>query len=96
MIVTYKGSVTADSIFDIENLSAVVVQIKNKDRPDTKAGPALRPLGIPRRVGRPLPYIALLMELGNESRHRKSNSKIKVTASPLKDAGTFETHWSLL
>jgi hypothetical protein len=90
VIVTYKGRVAAKAIFDIENLSAAVVQIKYKVNADL---PALRPLGIPRSISRPLPYIALLMELGNESKYQNLNSKIKVSASPLKDAGTFETHW---
>jgi len=36
------GSVAVKAIFDIENLSAVVVQIKYKVNADMKAGPALQ------------------------------------------------------
>ena len=90
---TYKGSVAAGAIFDVENLSAAVVQIKYKVNADTKAGRALQPIGIPRNIRRPLPYIALLMELGNESNHRETKSQIKVSASPLKDDGAYERLW---
>ena len=98
LIVTYKGSVAASAIFDVENLFAAVVQIKYKVNADTEAGRGLRPMGIPRNIHRPLPYIALLMELGNESNHQggtKSNPQIKVTASPLKDedGDGFESLW---
>lgn len=88
--VTYTGSVADTETFDVANLSAVVVQMKYKVKADTKAGPALRPLGIPRNLYRPLPYVAILLELGNESCHQKTGSQIKVTPSPPLVTGQFE------
>jgi len=41
----------------------------------------LRPIGIPRDARDPLPYVALHLELGNESSYRQSKSKIQVTVS---------------
>jgi hypothetical protein len=76
VIVTYKGSISTNAIFDTENLSAIVVQIKYQGNADTRAGRALRPIGIPRSIHRPLPYIALRMELGNQSNHQITKSKI--------------------
>jgi hypothetical protein len=93
LTMTYKGSVALDAIFDVENLSAAVVQIKYKAKEDMKAGRALRPIGIPYNINRPLLYVALFMELGNESNHRETKSQIKVSASPLKDDGALESLW---
>lgn len=93
MIVTYKGSVAANAIFDPKNLTAIVIQVKYKNKTDLNAGRVLRPIGIPRNIHRPLPYIALLMELGSQSNYWTSRSKILVTASPLEDNGMFRTHW---
>lgn len=64
LVVTYTGSVAPLAIFDVAQLSAVVVQIKYKTQADTKAEAALRPIAIPRDTSHPLPYIAILMELG--------------------------------
>jgi len=93
LIVTYKGDITADTIFDIENLSAVVVQVKYKVNADTQAGHELRPIVIPRNIHQPLPYIALLMELGTKSNHHETKSQITVSASPLKDDVVFGSLW---
>jgi hypothetical protein len=89
MFVIYKGNVAVSEIFNVANLSAGVVQIKYKTNADTQAELALRPIGIPRDTHQPLPYLAFLMELGNESNHRETNTRIKVTPSaPLAD-GAF-------
>jgi hypothetical protein len=90
IVVIYKGSIAADAPFDIANLSAAVFQLKYKSRADTKAEPALRPHGIPRDLHQPLAYFAVLMELGNESYHRGTHSRIKVTPSPPLADGAFE------
>lgn len=81
MCPVYFGDVSGDAIFNPALLSGAVVQVKYKDEADTKAGTALRPIGIPRDLSRPLPYLALLMELGNESMHMATGTKIKSTAS---------------
>jgi hypothetical protein len=84
----YFGSVSPNANFDPSLLSGGVDQIKFKANTDTKAEIALRPIGIPRDLNRPLPYLALLMELGNESLHRATHSKIKSSVSqPLSDDG---------
>ena len=90
-IVTYSGSIAPGEIFDPEMLSGVVVQVKFKINADGKAGAALRPIGVPRDYYRPLPYLALLLELGNESRHKESNSKIEVKSQPAPAGATFQT-----
>jgi hypothetical protein len=71
LIVTYKGSVSEKEIFDVGNLFTVVVQIKHEINADTKAGPVIRPVG--------LPYLALLMELGYESPYPQTNAQIQIT-----------------
>jgi hypothetical protein len=83
----YFGDISDDAIFDPSMLSGAVFQVKNRDNADSKAELVLRPIGIPRDLCRPLPYLAFLMELGNESFHRDTKSKIKSTASrpPLDD-----------
>ena len=82
LIVTYKGSVSEKEIFDVGNLSTVVVQIKHEINADTKAGPVLRPVG--------LPYLALLMELGNESPYPQTNAQIQVTPRLAASDGVFK------
>jgi hypothetical protein len=85
-IPTYTGPITADTILDPAAMSGIIVQIKYKTAADTKAGNALRPIGIPRDLCRPPPYLALLLELGNESLHQETRSKIKITIpAPARD-----------
>jgi len=60
-------------------LSAIVVQIKNKGQADTNAELGTQPIGVPRNAPQPLPYIAMLLEFGNNSCHRSTNSQIKIT-----------------
>jgi hypothetical protein len=43
----------------------------------------MRPIGIPRDLEDPLPYIAMLMELGTEAEYQGTGSKIKCTPSTL-------------
>jgi hypothetical protein len=68
-----------------------VVQVKFETSADGKAGAALRPIGVPRDYSRPLPYLVLLLELGNESKHQETNSKIKVKSQPDPAGATFQT-----
>jgi hypothetical protein len=62
-------------------LSGAVFQIKYKEAADTMAETDMRPVGIPRDLDRPLPYLAMLMELGTETSHQGIRSKIKCTPS---------------
>lgn len=74
-IATYNGSVDDDAVFDCDKLSACVIQVKLKKHPDTTAMRSLRPIGIP-RSNDPLPYVAIVMELGCKSVYRSpSNSE---------------------
>jgi len=92
----YHGSVAKDAIFDPEALSGGVGQVKFKAEADTNAEEKIRPLGIHRDLCQPRPYLALLLELGNESEHKGTFSKVKLTfPEPLED-GAFEklvTEW---
>ena len=78
-MVMYHGNIDTDAIFDPAMLSAVFGQVKNKSKADTAAEQAIRPIGLPRDRSEPLPYLALLFELGNDSNHIATKSKIKVT-----------------
>jgi hypothetical protein len=89
LIVTYSGPIGATDIFDPTRLSAIVVQIKNKVQADTNAELGTQPIGVPRNAPQPLPYIAMLLELGNNSCHRSTNSQIKTTVP--KYLGPFST-----
>ena len=84
---TYSGNVAPNKTFDVAKLSAVVVQVKYKTKADMKVEPALRPLGI---RSRPLPYLAILLELGNESRHQETGTPFQVMSSPPLVNGKFE------
>ena len=85
----YFGDISDEAIFDPAMLSGAIIQVKYRDNADTKAELALRPIGIPRDLCRPLPYLALLMELGNESFHRETRSKIKSLVSKPPSSNEF-------
>lgn len=78
-MVVYHGDIGTKAFFDPAMLSAVFGQVKNKSKADTAAEQAIRPIGLPRDLLEPLPYLALLFELGNDSNHGGIKSKIKVT-----------------
>ena len=78
-----------DAIFYPHLLSGWVIRIKLKEAADTKAERNLRPLGIPRHIDQPLPYLALAMELGTESSHQGTLSKLKSTPSEIPSEGHF-------
>jgi hypothetical protein len=80
LIPIYIGSVTPDAAFDPSCLSVAAGQVKFKVAGDKKAEAAIRPIGIPCDLSQPLPYLAILMELGNESNYQKNHSKIKSMA----------------
>jgi hypothetical protein len=88
-IPTYKGSVAANSPFDPAGLSAIVLQIKFKTDENAEAGNALRPVGIPRDPLHPLPYLAVLLELGSNSNYQDTGTKIKTTTPRIKDGDEF-------
>ncbi|KAF8328823.1 uncharacterized protein EI90DRAFT_3063695 [Cantharellus anzutake] len=62
----YFGSVEPDAIFDCDQLSGLVVQVKNQKKGDAGTQKKLRLAGI---ICNPRPYLTLLMELGTESQH---------------------------
>ena len=61
------GPVALGAIFDVENLFAAVVQIKHEVKEDMKAAHTTTN-GDPAQCHL---YVALFMELGNESNHRE-------------------------
>ena len=75
------------------NLWAVVGQVKNKVGVDKDAEPAIRPICVPRDRNQPLPYQAILMELGNESRYGDNGSRIKYATSESPADGVFGSLW---
>jgi len=81
LIPVYHGSVAANAVFDPSCLSAIAGQVKFKEPGDQKAETLIRPFGIHRDPHSPLPYLALLMELGNES-SEKSKIKTKLPEPP--------------
>jgi hypothetical protein len=89
LIPLYFGSVDPDSEFDPSRLSGGVGQVKFKVAGDQKAEAAIRPIGVPRDRQQPLPYLAILMELGNESHYKGNNSKIRYTTSEPPVDGEF-------
>jgi hypothetical protein len=86
----YTGSVTSDAIFDPAALSGAVVQVKYRFGSDGNAELAPRPIGLPRDLHEALPYLALYLELGNESSYKATHSKIKVTAPEPTAHGQFQ------
>ncbi|KAK2464125.1 hypothetical protein APHAL10511_003873 [Amanita phalloides] len=90
IIPLYDGPINPDSEFDPSRLSAVIGQVKNKVAGDKKAELAIHPIGLLRNRLQPLPYLAILMELGNESKHQVTGSKINCEASELPAEGEFE------
>ncbi|KIL57071.1 hypothetical protein M378DRAFT_16508 [Amanita muscaria Koide BX008] len=65
--------------FDPSRLSAVFGQVKNKEVGDLKAEKSIHPIGIPYDPDQPLPYLAILMELGTTSTYSETGSKMKLT-----------------
>lgn len=68
----------ADAVFDPSRLSGVSGQVKWQLSGDLQAESRIQPLGIPHDPCDPLPYLALLMELGSESEYQ-GHGKIKAT-----------------
>ncbi|KAF8520920.1 hypothetical protein BU17DRAFT_65140 [Hysterangium stoloniferum] len=90
LIPTHFGSIEADVVFDPTLLSATLYQVKFKVKGDKKAESVVHPISIPHDLHQPLPYIMILMELGNESKYQDTGSKAKSTAcSPIAN-GEFE------
>ena len=87
-IPVYHGPVNANAMFDPSRLGGLPGQVKFKVASDPQAETLIRPFGIPRDPHHPLPYLALLMELGNESNY-KGYSKIKATPSGSTADGKF-------
>ena len=77
--VVYFGSVSPDALFDPDKLGGFVAQIKNQSQAATSEERTLPPIGIPRDLDLPLPYLTLVMELGNNSSFRDTGSQIMTT-----------------
>ncbi|KIM80231.1 hypothetical protein PILCRDRAFT_9777 [Piloderma croceum F 1598] len=90
LMVVYHGDINTDAFFDPAMLSAVFGQVKFKSKADMTAEQAVRPIGLPRDLSRPLPYLAFLFELGNESFHGATHSKIRVTIPKPTTKGKFK------
>ena len=86
----YHGDIGAGAIFDPAMLSAAFGQVKYKSKADTTAEHDIRPIGLPRDLGAPLPYLTLHLELGNDSNHRTTNSRIKATIPEATEGVTFQ------
>jgi hypothetical protein len=78
-MVVYHGYIDTEAFFDPVMLSAVFGQVKFKTEAD----------GLPHDFSGPLPYLALLFELGNDSDHGATKSKIKVTTPTSTTKGKF-------
>ena len=80
-IPTYRceGPFETDAVFDLSCLSGVSGQVKFKVSGEPQAESRIQP-GIPRDPRDPLPYLALLMELGSEAEYQ-GHGKIKATPS---------------
>lgn len=87
----YYGSVDPYSIFDPSLLSLFVVQVKYRANGNGNAELAIRPIGLVRDLDKPLPYLAMLMELGCKQRFKKGRKKIKYLASESLVDGAFRS-----
>ena len=75
----YHGDIEADADFDPARLTAAFGKVKFKSEAGTTAEEVIRPIGIPPDLSRPYLTLEFLLELGNESAHGTTGSKIKVT-----------------
>jgi hypothetical protein len=92
-IVTYKGSIAPDAVFNIKNLSVSIIQIKNKFSADANALRLLRPVGLARDLYEPLPYLAIVMELGTDTPYQGHEGPIRITVSSGGPKDTFQALW---
>ena len=90
-MVVYHGDINADAVFDPAMLSAAFGRVRYKSKADTTAEQAIRPIGVPRDITEPPPHLTFLLELGNESLHVKTHSRIKVTIPEGSEKDTFQT-----
>jgi hypothetical protein len=87
---TFNDPIKVGDVFDPERQSACFVSVKLKTAGDLKAGNTLRPIGMPRSLTEPLPYIALHLELGCETTYRETQTKIVSRSSKPAPPGEFE------
>ena len=87
-MVVYHGDIDADAVFDPAMLSAAFGQVKYKNKAETTAEQAIRPIGLSHDLT--LPYLTLLLELGNESNHGTTHSKTKVTIPEATEKDKFQ------
>ena len=91
VIPIYHGSVHEESIFDPSLLSEIPGQIKFRDNGERVAELGIRPIGVDRDLDNPVPYLAILMELGCKQRFKENGKKIKYSASDLPVDGEFRS-----
>jgi len=77
VIPIYFGKINASAKFDPPYLFTIPGQVKFKTAGVSKAESAIWPIGIPRDVEEPLPYLILLIGLGNETNYQETRSKLK-------------------
>ena len=77
MIPIYFGKINASAKFDPPYLFTIPGQVKFKTAGVSKAESAIWPIGIPRDVEEPLPYLILLIGLGNETNYQETRLKLK-------------------
>ena len=77
-MVVYHGDINADAVFNPTKLAAAFGQVKHKNMADMTTEQAIWPIWLPRDLSAPLPYLALLLKLGDKSHHGATHSKIKV------------------
>jgi len=79
LCVVYFGDLSPGAKFDVNQLGGFVIQVKNKSKSASPKERDLPPTGIPRDLDKPLPYLTCILELGNDSRHQDTKTKIKAT-----------------
>ena len=85
-MVVYKGDMKSDADFNPSMLSAVFGQVKLRIKCDKDAEQAVRPFGLARDIVAPLPYLALILELGDNSKYQKTRSNLEILVPEYTDA----------
>ena len=91
VIPIYHGSIHEESIFDPSLLFGIAGQVKFRTDGDLDAELGIRPIGVDRDLDDPLPYLAILMELGCKQRFKENGMKIKCLASEPPAGGRFRS-----
>ena len=90
-IPVYHGSIHEESIFDPSLLFEIAGQIKFRTEGDLDAELGICPIGVDSDLDNPLPYLAILMELGCKQHFKENSMKIKFLASEPPVNGRFQS-----